>query len=487
MSPTDAIILDNFFPSPTQVSLRKGRTNHSTGLPSWVETLMGYSNLSTTEKLFAISGTAVYDVTATGAVGAAVVTGLTNARWEYTNIAPPGGASLYAMNAVDKPLYYDGTSWVKVDAASTPAITGVTTTTLRNPVVWKSRLWAVENNTNNAWYLPVQSIGGAATKFDLSAQFRKGGSLQVIMTFSVSSATSFDDYIGFLSSEGELAVYQGTDPSVAADIAIVGVYSLGKPIGRRCWFKYGADAIIICSDGFVSVTSLISVGIQQPKNAISYKILQLVNNDVQAYSQNYGWEGIVHPLGNKIIMNIPENTNSRMHQYVQNTIHGAWCSYGIISSPWNAVTFCVLGDKLYYGGNTIVAQADVGQNDAGAQIFGSMKPAFSYVGTDRQKRFTMVRPIILTTGAVYPTLALNVDFQNVLPTGVPTFSSTASPMWNVALWNVSYWASGPFAQKDWQTIYGIGFTGTVYMTLASTVSEVSVLSFDFLLENGGIL
>jgi hypothetical protein len=487
MPPSDAIILDNFFPNPTSVKLRDGRVDHSTGLPAWVETLMGYSSLTTSEELFAISGTAVYDATAAGAIGAPVVTGLTNARWEYVNVAPPGGASLYAANGVDKPLYYDGTTWTKVDAASTPAITGVTTTTLRNPAVWKSRLWFVQNNTNNAWYLPPQSIGGAATKFDLSTQFRKGGSLQIIITFSVSSATSFDDYIGFLSTEGELAVYQGTDPSVATSIAIVGVYSLGKPIGRRCWFKYGADAIIICSDGFVSVTSLISVGIQQPKNAISYKILKLVNDDVVAYSQNFGWQGVVHPLGNKIIINIPENTNSRMHQYVQNTINSAWCSYGIISSPWNAATFCVLGDKLYYGGNTIVAQADVGQSDAGTQILGTMKPAFSYVGTDRQKRFTMVRPIILTTGQVFPTLALNVDFQNVLPTGVPTFSNTANPMWNVALWNVAYWATGPFVQKDWQTIYGIGFTGTVYMTLASTVSEVDVLSFDYLSEVGGIL
>ncbi len=233
---------------------------------------------------------------------------------------------------------------------------------------------------------------------------------------------------------------------------------------------------------------MISVGIQQPKNALSYKILQLVNNDIQAYSANFGWQGVVFPLGNKIIINVPENTNSRMHQYVMNTINDAWCSYGLITSPWNAACFCVLGDKLYYGGNTIVAQADIGQSDAGTQILGTVKPAFSYIGTDRQKRFTMVRPLIQTTGQVSPTLALNVDFQNILPTGTPTFSTTANPMWNVALWNVSFWASGPLLQKDWQTVYGIGFSATVYMTLASTVSQVALLSFDYVLEAGqGIL
>ena len=263
---------------------------------------------------------------------------------------------------------------------------------------------------------------------------------------------------------------------------------MGKPIGRRCWFKYGADAVIICSDGFVSVTALISVGVQQPKNAISYKILQLVNNDVQSYSANFGWMGVVYPLGNKVIINVPQNANSRSYQYVMNTINNNWCSFGLISSPWNAACFCVLGDKLYYGGNTIVAQADTGQSDAGTQILGTVKPAFSYIGTDRQKRFTMVRPMIQTTGQVTPALALNTDFSNVLPTGTPTFSTTANPMWNVALWNVSFWASGPLLQKDWQTIYGIGFAATVYLTLASTVSQVALLSLDYVYEQGsGIL
>lgn len=490
MPATDALIMDNMFPTPTMVQLRNGRVNHSTGLPGWVETLMGYSNSAGTEQLFGISGTAIYNCTATGAVGSPVVTGLTNARWEYTNVGTPGGSFLYAGNGVDPLELYNGTTWQAVTAASTPiAITGltggITTSNLRNPLVWKNRVWFVQNNSNVAWYLPVQSIGGAAHSLDLSTQFRLGGFLQIIMAFSVSSATSFDDYIGFLSSEGELVVYQGTDPDTAGDFAIVGIYRMGKPIGRRCWFKYGADAIIICSDGFVSVTKLISVGIQQPEDAISYKILQLVNNDVTMYSKNFGWEGIVYPLGNKIIINVPENTNSRQHQYVQNTINSSWCTYGLIASPWNAATFCVLGDTLYYGGNTIVSQCDVGPNDAGSQIFGSLKPAFSYVGTDHQKRFTMVRPLIQTTGNVSPALALNVDFQNVLPTNTPTFSTTQDSLWNVALWNVSYWSTGPIVQKEWQTVYGVGFSATVYMTIASTVSQVNILSFDYLLEAGG--
>ena len=221
--------------------------------------------------------------------------------------------------------------------------------------------------------------------------------------------------------------------------------------------------------------------------SVSYKIQRLINQDIQDYSANFGWQGVVYPLGNKVILNVPQNTNSRSHQYVMNTINQSWCSYGIIATPWNAACFCVLGDNLYWGGNTKVQLGDVGQSDGGSQITGTLQPAYSYVGTDRQKQFTMVRPLLQTTGTVRPAMALNVDFQTRLPTGTPTFSGTTTPIWNVALWNVSYWSSGPLTQKNWQYVGGIGFSATVYLTVASNAAEVSLLSIDYVYKQGGIL
>ena len=140
MQPNEAVILENWFPSPTEVSLRNGYTKYTTGLPGQVETLMAYAGANT-NKLFAISNTAVYDVSAGGAVGAAVLTGLTNARWGYCNIATSGGNFLSMANGVDAPRNYNGSTW------TTPTITGVTATNLKNPILYAQRQFFIEKNS----------------------------------------------------------------------------------------------------------------------------------------------------------------------------------------------------------------------------------------------------------------------------------------------------------------------------------------------------
>src|SRR3990167_793059 len=90
MAEDDAVTLINLVPATTSVLLRSGFSKWSTGYASQVETLMQYSG-STTNKLKAISGGEVFDATAGGAVGAAELTGLSNSRWQYINVATQAG------------------------------------------------------------------------------------------------------------------------------------------------------------------------------------------------------------------------------------------------------------------------------------------------------------------------------------------------------------------------------------------------------------
>ena len=125
MDVLDAVQLTNLFPTVNNVVLRGGYTQYSTGITGQVQTLMSYSS-GATDKLFAIAGTSIYNCTGGGAVGAAVKTGLSNAKWEYVNVTTPAGGYIYAVNGTDAPLLYNGTTWTN------PTITGVTSTTLSN-------------------------------------------------------------------------------------------------------------------------------------------------------------------------------------------------------------------------------------------------------------------------------------------------------------------------------------------------------------------
>ena len=121
MPTLDAVYLTNLFPRTTDVVLRNGYTQHATGLSTQVETLMSYSGAATNKLFAATAGGSIFDVTSSGAVGAAVVTGMTNGRWQYTNVATAGGNFLIAFNGADNGLRYNGTTWVAI-----PATTGLT-------------------------------------------------------------------------------------------------------------------------------------------------------------------------------------------------------------------------------------------------------------------------------------------------------------------------------------------------------------------------
>ena len=490
MPPQDAVILDNFFPTPTTVDLRKGYIKWATGLPSHVESLMSYKS-ATASKIFAASGTEIYDVTVQGAVGTAVVTGLTNARFQHANFGTPGGQFLYLVNGVDKPRLYNGSTWTAIDGASTPAITGVTTTSLIHLNVYKNRLFFIEKDSMSAWYLPINSIAGTASELDFSSMFKLGGYLAAMATWTIDNSAGIQEYAVFISSEGEVAVYQGADPGDANSWSVVGVFRIGHPVGRRCFAKVGSDVIIIGADGFIPLSKALLTDRSQTQEAISTKILNLVNEDVAKYGTTFGWEPCLFPIGNKFIINVPEQANKLSYQYVMNTVTSAWCKF----KGWNANCFLVDDDRLFFGGNYTdsnnkgyVARADYLYSDDGAFIQGEVKTAFQYFGAPGLlKRFTMVRPIFNTAGTMNAALNMDVDFDNKPPTATPTFFNTGGTKWDTAKWNTFQWFGGFEIKKNWQGVNGVGYSGALHMKIVHNIAPVQWMSIDYVFETGNIL
>ena len=139
-------------------------------------------------------------------------------------------------------------------AGSSVAITGVTTSSLTQVWLHKARLFFVEKDSLSAWYLPAAQIGGAASELDLGAIFKKGGTLTFGASWSLDSGAGLDDVCVFVTSNGEIAVYEGDDPSSAADWRLAGVYEISRPLNKHAFFKAGGDLAILTEDGIIPVS-----------------------------------------------------------------------------------------------------------------------------------------------------------------------------------------------------------------------------------------
>ncbi len=484
MDPKDAVILNNWWPYPNDVAIRKGYTDWSTGYAATVETLMFYTSLAGASSLFAASGTSFYNATSQGAVGAAVVTGLTNAKWQYTNITTPGGNYLYAFNGVDSPRLYDGATWTAITAVSVPAITGVTTSTLVHCNVFKNRLWMVQANTQKAWYLPVQSIGGAATVFDLATVFTKGGYLMAMGTWTIDAGSGMDDHAVFISSEGEIAVYSGTDPSSATTWQLVGVFSMGRPVGRKCFTKYGGDLLLLCNDGvFPLARSLLSSSINRAA-ALTDKIQNAMGQAITSYFGNYGWNMAVYSDANMLVVNVPAG-NGMNYQFAQNTITSAWT----IFTGWNASCFETIDDDMYFGDGTGVRLAWSGTLDGISVITADALPSFQYFNSRaRNSYFTMVRPVLMTDGSPSILYGLNVDFFPQEATGSLSYTPPNPSMtWGSMTWGSMTWGGGLTNITGPHTVGAIGNSAAIRMKAQGNGAQLRWAATDFVYQAGGFL
>ena len=477
MAPNEAVTLQNWFPATTECTLRNGYVNWATGISGQVETIMAYSGAAT-DKLFAIAGTRVYDVTSQGAVGAAVVTGLTNAQWGYCNIATAGGNFLSMANGVDAPRNYDGTTW------TTPTITGVTASTLKDPILYAERQFFIQKNTLKVWYLGVDSIAGAANAVDIAPFMNRGGYIVAHGTWTIDAGTGVNDHYVIMTNRGQVIVYQGIDPSDPNNWSMVGVWDIGAPIGARALYKYAGDMLIICQDGVVPLSGALQSSRVQPRVAITDKIQYAISTAITDYAANFGWQLMYVPTINQLWLNVPVQEGQNQQQYVMNTITGAWCNY----TGWSANCMEIYDDEPYYGGNGFVARAWNSNTDGGNNIQAFGLQAFNnFSSAGRLKRFTMSRPILRADGSPGVYAGINIDFDISDTSTLLNYVPINYGVWDSGIWDNSKFGGSPTIYQAWQGLNGVGYYGAPIVKALSAQLNVSWVGTDVVIENGAIL
>ena len=478
-----ALRLDNWVPELGGVRIRRGYSSHATSLSgNYVETLMEYSPGSGTNALFAATPTIIYDVTA-AAAGTSSLTSLTNGRWSHVNFSTSAGHFMYIANGADTPRYWNGTAWT----TSTFSGSGLTTSNLDYVHAHAFRLWFIEKNTLNVWYAPVSAISGTLEKLALGSLCRRGGNLVAITSWTRDGGSGPEDYIVFITSKGEVVMYAGTDPSSITTSALVGVYKIAEPIGRRCVMQVGADVGVLTSQGLVSLSASLPLSeAATGKTALTDNISGAFRDSFRYYGTNFGWQIIEYPRAGLALVNIPLIERTTQYQYVINTTTGAWCRFtGINAGCWG-----LLGNELYFGGNGgKVYKYDTGSKDDGASITATVQTAFSTFGIPNQKRFSMARPLFLAPRDYVPQIYFKTDYDTTALSLSAALAEDEGVEWDVEDWDDPYWAANaypPEAAVPVQNVTGYGVAGSVLFSVAAQ-TEVVFNGVDVVFETGGFL
>jgi len=482
MDPMDAVELLNIFPGTTECELRGGYESHATGITGTVETLAVYHAMSGTNELYAIDDNDIWDVSSAGAAAAQSAT-VTDGKFQSINYGDGTNNYLILVNGVDSPIYYNGSTFTTITGVSSPALSGVTLNTLIHVNEYKGRVFFIQKDTLSFWYLAAGAAGGALTEFDLSSFCKRGGYLMWMSTWSFDAGDGPDDSAVFMTSEGEVVVYRGTDPNSAADWVLMGVYFIGKPIGRRSFMKYEGDLIITTQAGVYPLSAALQS--QDKRLALTDKINNAFNDAAVSYESNFGWDITYLPLKTALIFNIPKAVGGIHYQYVMNTLTGAWCNF----DSWNGECFVEFNGALYFGASTVVRKAWTGTSDNSSEIIAIGKTAFNYFGNATQlKRFNLFRPILRVNGSISFLTGFDVDFSNLPITGLSTYTAPSSSLWDSAIWDTGEWVAGLGIVSQWTSPKdSVGYSVSGKIKINTSNLTVRWVSNDYIYEHGGIL
>lgn len=479
LQPMYAIELDNFICRPDAVTSRKGITAHATGFTDPVLTIFSYVS-GAIEEMYGTTDDGIFDITAEGAIGAQVEA-CTEGRGVACNFATTADQYVYFLNGTDNPKLYDGSTWVSVDGVSTPAITGVTTDTLNHAVLYRNRLFFLQKDYLGFWYLPPDSVGGAAAQYALGSLFARGGTAVAQATWTVDGGNGTDDYYVVCSSEGEVAVFSGSDPSTLDTWNLQGVYFIGQPVGPNSFVKYGGDLLLMCAAGLFPLSkALNSVSIDRQK-ALSANIEPTLVTAVRDYGTVEGWSVNVFPGHSLVLINAPLASTC---QYVMQTQSKGWSRFtGLAANSWHQ-----FGPGIYCSIGLTVYRAFTGTSDAGAAIAFKLRTAYSRFNSISQSQPLDWRPILRVNQPITYTVGLAQDYlDNYILQNVETDASMWAT-WGSSLWGTGLWGSTNLLQNFWLTLAGrAGIVNSIQWSANVTNTEVQLISFDARLAQQGTI
>ena len=380
------------------------------------------------EKMFAATATELFDVTAGGAP-ISVKSGQTSGNYSASQMATFGGNNwLIAVNETgDAPLRLkNGATWVTLPASGAAA-DGASTITGPGGIPRRQALLHLEisqsvflhrSGSMNAWYLPINSVGGELNIIPLSGSATRGGKLVAGATWSIDAGDGIDDKCVFLTSEGEVLIFTGSNPGDINNWRQEGRYHISYPMGMNAILPLGGDLLIVTVDGIVPVSQAITKDAQQLELAMLTRPIKPLWRETVNAKRDKPWSIRKWDEYGGIFVATPGGTPGNQNCLAANDATGAWTRI-----TWDATCFLLLRGNMYFGTQSgKIMQADRTGYDDGVPYVCTLVGGWEmFQSHSQQVVWHQARAIFNARAAesFQPQLSATTDFQIVIPQPPP--------------------------------------------------------------------
>jgi hypothetical protein len=368
-------------------------------------------------------------------------------------------------------------------------------TTVCFVTVWKNRVWfAVRNSTRALYIKAVGTVGGTTEPFDFGSKFKYGGFLKGIYNWTADGGAGIDDHLVAISSQGDIVVYTGTDPAVATEFNMRGVWYLGAtPRGRRFVLEEGGDLLLLTAEGLLSLSQLTS-GLAVEDERVFYltqKINTLLRASFRQREDEYGYEATTLSRYSMVMISTPTLVGERPIQWIYSYDTKGW----FLARDLPIYTIDNWGTRVFFGDKDNTIWEMVGVRDAveydvalsGTPVEFSLLTSYQgYDSPANNKRVHMLRPYWI--GAAIPQFGIEArfDFQIDESGTTPPFIPDQGSLWDLSTWDSATWGGGYSVQ---QLPYGaVGMGRYVAVAIRGTSSgDAALMGIDVILDQGGLL
>jgi hypothetical protein len=430
----------------------------ATGTRLPVVSAFEYVSDADTQRMYAANATTLYDVTLQHAP-TVIKTGQASGNYCAVQMNNNAG-EVYMIVANDAGDFLlrtrDGVTFTTLSGvigAAGDGVTNITYDPAKLPAgvaqgtglvyVWKyrNRLYFIQKNSMNAWYLDtIDAVGGVLKPIYMAGASNRGGKLLFGATWSIDAGDGTDDKCVFVTDLGDVLIFTGSNPGDATNWRQEGRYQIGAPLGMNAHCLLGGDLIILTVDGAVPLSQAITKDSGAMDLALLTKNIKPLWRD-EVYRKRdqhwtikrwdeYGGIFIAAPGGEK-------DFNKRC--LVANNATGAWFTY-----TWDATCFALMREFMFFGlPNGKIMWADRRGHDDGKPYVATLVGGWeTFQSGAAQVVWHQARAIFLARSnePFQPQLDAAVDYVTTIPQPPPIGPDVGQlSVWDEGLWDEALW------------------------------------------------